>query len=160
MIFFWKRILLESNFLNFISMYFCSVNNCIIVNQWIHLLLKRIGKSNVSKMKTQYKRACLRATWIKLMAFSSLHQISNLQLMFGLFLDTSLSRTGDFEYLQATTDAPLIPNMFHVAEIQRWMKLLVRSFRCSVAELLFLRLAISRFVPAKWIGYSFIFWAI
>jgi len=104
---FWKRILLESNFFNFISMYFCSVNNCILVNQceyhiirWIHLLLKRIGKSNVSKMKIQYKRACLRATWIKLMAFSSLHQISNLQLMFGLFLDTSLSRTGDFEYLQ------------------------------------------------------------
>ena len=89
---------------------FCSLNTCILVNQceyhiirWIHLLLKRIEKSNASKMKIQYKRACLRATWIKLSEFSSLHQISNyIQLTINVWssLDTSLSRTGDFECLQ------------------------------------------------------------
>ena len=87
---------------------------------------------------------------------------SNIQLTINVCssLDTALSRTGDFEYLATTTDAPLIPNMFHVAGKQRWMKLLVRLFRCSFADALFIRLAISRFVLAKCIGYSFIFWAI
>ena len=160
MIFFLKAHSIRIQFLKFhFNVSFSSVKNCIIVNQceyhtiirWIHLLLKRIGKSNVSMMKIQYKRACLRATWIKLTAFSSLHQISNLQLMFGLFFRYIFIKDWWF-WIPSTTDAPLIPNMFHVAGKQRWMKLLVRSFRCSFADALFLRLALSRFVLAKCIG--------